>query len=222
MIIAPGCIGLTKRSWRPPPMLVHPSASSRATILRVLVSGFGTGLTVAFGPNRGRLNFVGSFCPRNYQPPIRSGSRGGAQHPDLRQGRVDFVASPGHEWGPRCHLAKPNSSVAPKSGPPLAIPQFGAAVPVDLGLSGLRARNAPSIEPHGPSSSAVPQPRCRTHPQIGTAMASNALSQLMRFTRFCTIRKLSAARRRRWICRPANRRCCSSRYSTIITVELTV
>ena len=111
---------------------------------------------------------------------------------------------------------------SPDAGPPLAIPQFGAAVPVDLGLSGLRGRSAPSIEPHGPSSSAVPQPRCRTHPQIGTAMASNALSQLMRFTRFCTMRKLSAARRRRWICLPANRRCCSSRYSTIITVELTV
>ena len=46
-------------------------------------------------------------------------------------------------------------------------------------------------------------------------------SQLTRSTRFCAIRKLSPARRSACVWRPAKMRCWSSRYSTMITVELT-
>ena len=44
--------------------------------------------------------------------------------------------------------------------------------------------------------------------QIGTAIASKALSQLIRSTRFCTMRKLAPSRRSRWRWRPAKTRCC--------------
>ncbi len=40
--MTPGRASLTNRSWLPPPMLTHPSLCSRAMILRVLVSSFGT------------------------------------------------------------------------------------------------------------------------------------------------------------------------------------
>ena len=57
--------------------------------------------------------------------------------------------------------------------------------------------------------------------QIGTAIASKALSQLIRSTRFWTMRKLAPSRRRRWCWRPAKTRCWSSRYSTMMKVEPT-